>query len=775
MRRIAVLLPILSAGVGASILTAVGALGAVAAGEPPVPAPIAAQGPAVVKARTAALLMSDMSGGDVRTSVLALPRGRLPRDAALGATTESGIEGRTRVWVKIEIDAAGLLGDLGDAALGRTGESGTAEEAGDDEVRDDEAGPIPVEVFAYGLSADNEVLDAFTVRFGLDASARRELRAGRGLAVAFTLELPPGDHHLRHLVWSDSARRGQRFGLGTTALRVPSSEPPPRLWIPERPGRWLWVSPAAGEPARGRPVWNRALEARAPADPVPASLPVLKAAEGTTGQVVAWWEVPGASPARGAGPQVPNGGTVRLEPEPTGAEPPVVEDVSGALFEEPFDVLESREGPGGGVLVQVGFPVPEIEPGRYLLTLRPEDGDDTLPLSVVVAGAEAGEVWPRVLPAVLEPGGSSPQGEPDRPPTEPESLESPKRTVAGSPFEDETAIRRVYREVIARLAGGDPEGAAADLVREEAEVLRGLEGAELEAALTRLTEVQRETAAAILGPEADGAPAMVLLHADAARQHFRAARWPLADRAVEQAVWLAEGHAAIHDTRQARRDAAGLLTWLAVDLRQAGRGTKAREMFRRSLALEETDVALLGLATLEERAGATPEAVAALERLVERDPAHREARLRLAVNLARLGRVEAAGELFRDLVRTADTSWVTALAFQELARIDLDRGDCSGAIRVLRRAREHFPHQTQLAVELAWALECAGRGAGSREVAARIVEQARRGETEGVCPRTRYTLWGEETLAPERRRLGELARQSRQSLKAVLGATGEGR
>lgn len=721
--------------VSLAVLCALAPCFAVEAGPAEGPPSIPAEGPAVVKARTAALLMSDMAGGAVRTSVLALPR------SGPQGEPESGAAGRLRrpVWVKVEIDAADLV----------------EEPAGTEPVAQvDRTAPIPVEVFLYALGRDREVRDAFTVRFVLDEAVIPELRAGRGLAVAAVLELPPGDSRLRHLVWSESPHGGQRFGLGTTTVTVPSSDPPTLVWIPERPGRWLWVTPA---------------EEWLPEDPAPASLPVVSSAGGTEATVVAWWrlhEPRESEVAAGRLSASSHGGTVRLE-----------SDGSASRFEAPFEVLDRRPDAAGGELVQVRFPAPEVEPGRYRLSLHPRDGLATLPLPVVVAHPEAGEIWPRVLPAVREPDDPVP-GEPDDHPAAPEAIR--KRAVAESDASDRDAsdrdavIRRDYRAAVARLAA-DPDAAAAELARREAEVLRDLNGGDPGPVLARLVEIQRGTAAELLGPEADGALALALLHAAVARHHYRTGRWPLADRAVEQAVWLAEGHAAIRDTREARRDAAGLLAWLAADLRQAGRGSKARQMFRRSLAREETDAALLGLATLEERAGATAEAVAVLERLLARNPEHAEGRLRLAVNLARGGNTDRARDLLRRLVRTVSTRWVAVVAYQQLARIELDRGDCAGAVRVLHRARDRFPDQPQIAVQLAWALECAGESAVAREITERIVEEARRGTNDGVCPRTRYTRWSDEELAPERRRLGELAQASRQALTRHMDGFGAGR
>lgn len=728
-------LPVVRGLVGVSIVAVLAGAGPAASPTAAAPSstsfPIPAEGPAVVKARTAALLLSEMAGGEVRASVIALPglRGAAGTAGRREAGRREAGETPRPLWVKVEIDAGGLW---------------DGEEGGSEAVpRLDPQGAIPVEVFLYALRPDGEFLDAFTVRFDLSSAARRELLEGRGLAVAATLEVPPGEIRLRHLVWSEPPGQGQRFGLGTTRATVPSEDPPSVLWIPERSHRWMWVTP----PGKEVEVWMVG-------ESMPAALPVLETPESAPRQAVSWWRVGGGPPE----------GVLRLQPE----DPARADDRA----EVSFEVLETRRGVAGGELVRLVFEVPAVEPGRYRLILQPRGGEAPLPLPVVVAGPDGGEVWPRVLPAGVDPT-EEPSPQDDLLPL-PESPAAGRRTVAEDATDDGAIDRRRYRAVIARMAGGDPEGAATDLARWEAEALEGLEGDDLDAALLGLVEAQRGIAAELLGPRAEGALALALLHAEAARRHVRASRWLLADRTVEQAVWLAEGHAMARESREARRDAASLLAWMAADLRQAGRGSKARAMFQRSLDIEEIDAALLGLATLDERSGRISEAVATLERLVERDPSHREARLRLAVNLSRLGRTDSARQLLRPLVRTVDSSWVTAVAFQELARIDLDGGDCAGAARVLRRAIERIPGEPQLAVQLAWALECAGQAVASREVAAGIVEKARREEPDGDCPRTRYTRWSDDALAGERRRLGEVARESRQALAARLNGMGVG-
>ena len=212
------------------------------------------------------------------------------------------------------------------------------------------------------------MLDARSLRLELDSRIRRELRAGRGLAVDLTLDLPPGEHRLRHLVWTDS----QRFGLGTTRIEVPVSEPPPVVWIPASPQHWLQVTPPGEGGASSRP--------EIPAGGSPTSLPVLSLPEGEERAVIeAWWRGPGDEMREG---------TVWLEPDGT-VDLSSVEDPP----EVPFEMIERRGDPRGGRVTRVSFPVPEVPPGRYRLILRPRHGAPSLPLPVVVAPSAAGGVF----------------------------------------------------------------------------------------------------------------------------------------------------------------------------------------------------------------------------------------------------------------------------------------------------------------------------------------------------------------------------------------------
>ncbi len=95
-------------------------------------------------------------------------------------------------------------------------------------------------------------------------------------------------------------------------------------------------------------------------------------------------------------------------------------------------------------------------------------------------------------------------------------------------------------------------------------------------------------------------------------------------------------------------------------------------------------------------------AVLSLEAIGRIAPDHGEARLRLGINLARVGR---RGEAAVRLAETADGEqeepWVRIVASEELARLHAAAGRGGEAVALLRRARRTFPENAGLALQLA--------------------------------------------------------------------------
>ena len=167
-----------------------------------------AGGAAVVRARAAALLLSDGEGGPLAVQVLAVP---LPGEGGPAA-------------VLVEVPGRQLLPT---------------------EARDS----LEVEVFVYALGGGGAVLASATQHVALDAPEHRAVLAGSGLKAVVVLSLEAGDQHLRVLVRSSSGS----YGLRSHRFRLdPSSAVAGPLLVPETEGPWLVLQGPATEEARPR-------------------------------------------------------------------------------------------------------------------------------------------------------------------------------------------------------------------------------------------------------------------------------------------------------------------------------------------------------------------------------------------------------------------------------------------------------------------------------------------------------------------------------------------
>ena len=152
---------------------------------------------------------------------------------------------------------------------------------------------------------------------------------------------------------------------------------------------------------------------------------------------------------------------------------------------------------------------------------------------------------------------------------------------------------------------------------------------------------------------------------------------------------------------------------------------------------------MINLATGLEKTGDYEESVRVLERLVALDPKSPEGRLRLAVNLRRLGKRDRAAEGLRGLVSEDNPPWVLAVAYEELASMLLDDGHPREAVALLDAAVGRLPGEGRLLVQLAYALDRAGDTARSRQVLARLAPSDE--DREG-SPRHQYNRWPSSDL-----------------------------
>lgn len=292
----------------------------------------------------------------------------------------------------------------------------------------------------------------------------------------------------------------------------------------------------------------------------------------------------------------------------------------------------------------------------------------------------------------------------------------------------EKMARRGYLEALGHLAAGAgaPE-AASLLVPVESAVWRlgSVRAAEAASrgALAKAEELGRVDAEALLP--------IALLHFELFRLLVAAGEHFPADQARGETAALAELYAARSRHPEAARLAARVLLVVAADstVREEG-----RRLLERAVALDGRDGAVRRVVALAyEREARYEEAVAALAELVERDPGDAEARLRLALNLARVGRTDAAAAHLEHLMADRQEPWILTLAFQELARLRTRTGRGGEAVALLRRAIDRLPGEPRLVVQLAYLLD---RGGAPEEARRWIATLA---PADGASARLRYS------------------------------------
>lgn len=167
--------------------------------------------------------------------------------------------------------------------------------------------------------------------------------------------------------------------------------------------------------------------------------------------------------------------------------------------------------------------------------------------------------------------------------------------------------------------------------------------------------------------------------------------------------------------------ASRLLTSLGGLLLQSAQQLPAAAMFQKAIELDGHNVpALLALSTVYEKNAQADSAIKLLRQALTAEPANAEARLRLALNLKRLDQTAESQKLLEGLTAEKEATWVTPLAYQELARLAGDRGKSSEEEKVLRQAIERFPDDLRLRIQLAAVLD--RRGAPGEATA--LVEKA---------------------------------------------------
>lgn len=261
---------------------------------------------------------------------------------------------------------------------------------------------------------------------------------------------------------------------------------------------------------------------------------------------------------------------------------------------------------------------------------------------------------------------------------------------------DRHAFQVQYREVLTEWSTG--RGGVDALVELEARVLdssgRG--------AVDNMWRAEFKVLRDLFGGDRPGVLATAaLLHEQSYLAHLRTSPHVLAVHARTITVKLLFFYAKQVASAPERALAADILASLAGHLLEMAMAQTSEELYLQALKINpENAAALLGHATLLERVGNYDEAISVLKTLIGLEPEIREGRLRLAVNLSRVGRVGESAGVLQQLLTVGGHDWIVALAYQELARILSENGEVSAALGLLAAAVEQFPDESTLWIQL---------------------------------------------------------------------------
>ena len=687
-----------------------------------------------LEAHSAALILSGQQGGELAASVLVVP---LP-----GSSAET-------VRLALVVDLAGetLLTAAGDAGRddGKDEDGDRDDGSGDDGGSDDGAQTFVTEVHAYAVGSDDALGAHFTQAFSLDS---RELEARDGWAgVKFlgTLEVPPGEWSIRLLVRQRESGRLALRAISVTAreLGAPGGEPvvlPPLF--PESTERWTLVGQSgSADRVGGFPLrLGTAVPGAGPL--VPSTRPVLQ-----PGGRVFYLLGRGLGEAGRAGADrgwmaraVPAG---REPSEPEAGEDPTPPEQGAAQVEV------SRRGRlvvGGPELevLEVSLDPAALTPGAGTLAISGPGGErTTVPVVVTPPGMD-------LASADREMSGGAPlwvdlmalRAAPTPVPVPRE------RTTEAVAITDRNLARfqAAYLGALGHLATGDRSAALAAVEEVERSGMSGGTGVDV------LARGQLQVALDVSGGAGDRLLPLVRLHEDLYDQHRRRGERALAAHARRVTLGLIELYLRHADDEDRGRVAAAALVGVAGQLLAHGNSLETLGILE--LALEhdsEHPSALLLLAAVYELLGDSREAVDLLRRLEAvtpaRDPLGAEGRLRLGVNLGRLGSTRAAAERLESCLPGKRPRWVRVVAYEELAALHVAEGRPEQAVRLLEQALQRLPRQQRLYIQLAAVHESLGRPAQARAVLDELEARMRRGVgRDRDSPRLRYTEWSQEAI-----------------------------
>lgn len=552
----------------------------------------------------------------------------------------------------------------------------------------------------------------------IDVARLGETLERSGFKYLGELQLAPGEYALRALV--------RNTGTSEVGLRVLN------LSVPDFPGsRDLLLPPLVAEPA-GAWLLARGAGMTAPLpglsfEALPSARPIFSPSEEITLRVPAW----------------------RLGKDDLEAEVRRPGGARVATF--PLTVASREEtGTGGLQLLTASLQLQGVEEGVYELGIVSDEAFAT-PFVLLERGGE-GQVW-----AALTPSRRSAA----RAPAETARTAQANAAKARKTRKiDAGPVRDGYRAALRKLAEGDRDGAL-DAARElQTRVLSG----DRPASSDDLLEVELEVLDDLARKDAESLVPVLTLHQVLYRDAVRKSAFLLSTHNRELVFRLADLYSQRSGSPDRKSRAARFLMGLAAEMIWTAPPSLRARVFQQILAYDDKqETVILCLAVDAERQGRYAEAVGHLQRL----PGSSEARLRLAVNLARIGRGQDARKLLREAGEEEAEPWQLAVAWQELSRLRVAAGDLQGAEQTLREGLRRLPEDDKLAIQLGLVRDLKKDPRGGREAVAGL------GKTPGAggAARHRYNQLPTQKLDEAWAELQERGIATIASLASALGVS----
>ena len=540
-----------------------------------------------------------------------------------------------------------------------------------------------------------------------------------GVKAIWSMALDPGEYTIRLLVRD---HRSPKMGLAVIRLSVPSLDEsialmPPMVGNP--PDSWTVLRLDQG------PGWGLSVME-------PAAAPLLPASQETVFQVLAR--------------NLPADATLEAEWEhPDGSRS------SRAVQVEQRDPV----GRSGLELLTVVLPPGGHDPGDYRLRLRPASGEAaSLATPVTLVGRTSGSfAWTG--------GGILAPLDPDTA-TAASAAPGPAEALAEADDDQESLsrwkqFRARFVEVMELASEGRSHVAAEKLGAALTDALEGEAKATIKISRAERREIRRLTRS-----QPDSLIPVIEVYREAHKMLWREGSFLLSSHCRRTTIMLIETfieQGGDPDTGVA------MLATVALDAQRLGMSEIAEEVLGHCMRLESREPAvLITLASVEERQGRYESAANLMEELLELQPEQHAARLRLAINLARLGQTRKSEQHLRVLTERAD-GWVRSVAYQELCRRLIDRGQSTEARTLLEQAVERLPDDEKLHLLLAFTHELEDKPWKARAV---LDQWRNRRVQPRFAPRHRYAELPLRELGELRLRVHECMEAGRQHLGEAL-------